>query len=88
MERDAFHRKVKVLLAYARLGNKDVADYLCMHRSTFNEKLHNYMTKTEQEDTVKAIYDLAGHALAKDLKELETTIDYLDDQHKEAQQND
>lgn len=81
MNCEMFQRKVNVLLVYAGIMKKNVADKLGVQPKVFNAELFNCISGKKQERIIDAIYDLAGPALAEDLKELETTLDYLEEQH-------
>lgn len=81
MNCDAFRRKVNVMLTYTGITKKRVAEKLGVPSNSFNAELFNCISGKKQERIIDAIYDLAGPALAEDLKELETTLDYLEEQH-------
>lgn len=82
---DPFKRKLNTMSAYAGLTILQVSAEAGINRNTLETRIRHGLQGQYQQDCIAAIYRLAGPALAEDLKELEITIDYLDDNHREEQ---
>ena len=76
-----FKRKVRTMLAYAGISINDFAGRMGLYRQTLANRLNSELKEEMQRSILSALYFAARPALAEDLKELETTLDYLEEQH-------
>ena len=81
MSDNPFKRKVRTMLAYAGISINAFAGLMGLHRQTLSNRLNSELKEEMQRSIMSALYFAAGPALAEDLKELETTLDYLEEQH-------
>ena len=76
-----FNRKVRTMLAYSGLSLNVLAKTMSISRQTLANRMNLELNSEMQNKILNALYFSAGPALAEDLKELETTLDYLEEQH-------
>ena len=76
-----FNRKVRTMLSYSGLSLNVLAKTMSISRQTLANRMNLELNSEMQNKILNAVYFAAGHALAEDLKELETTLDYLEEQH-------
>ena len=81
MSDNPFKRKVRTMLAYAGISINDFARFMNLHPQTLYNRLNSELKEEMQRSILSALYFAAGPAMAEDLKELETTLDYLEEQH-------
>ena len=76
-----FNRKVRTMLSYSGLSLNILAKTMNISRQTLANRMNLELNSEMQNKILNALYFAAGPALAEDLKELETTLDYLEEQH-------
>ena len=76
-----FNRKVRTMLTYSGLSLNILAKTMNISRQTLANRMNLELNSEMQNKILNALYFAAGPALAEDLKELETTLDYLEEQH-------
>lgn len=81
MSDNPFKRKVKTMMGYAGVSMNRLAQTVGLPRQSLVNRLNLEMKEEMQRKVMSALYFAAGPALAEDLKELETTLDYLEEQH-------
>lgn len=81
MSDNPFKRKVRTMLAYAGISINDFAGRMGLYRQTLANRLNSELKEEMQRSILSALYFAAGPALAEDLKELESTLNYLEEQH-------
>ena len=81
MSDNPFKRKVRTMLTYAGISINAFAGCMNLHRQTLANRLNSEMKEEMQRSIMSALYFAAGPALAEDLKELESTLNYLEEQH-------
>ena len=76
-----FNRKVRTRLSYSGLSLNVLAKTMNISRQTLANRMNLELNSEMQNKILNALYFAAGPALAEDLQELETTLDYLEEQH-------
>ena len=76
-----FNRKVRTMLSYSGLSLNVLAKTMNISRQTLANRMNLELNSEMQNKILNALYFAAGPDLAEDLKELETTLDYLEEQH-------
>ena len=76
-----FNRKVRTMLSYSGLSLNVLAKTMSISRQTLANRMNLELNSEMQNKILNALYFAAGPAMAEDLKELETTLDYLEEQH-------
>ena len=74
-----FNRKVRTMLSYSGLSLNILAKTMNISRQTLANRMNLELNSEMQNKILNALYFAAGPAMAGKLKELESTIDYLDE---------
>ena len=74
-----FNRKVRTMLSYSGLSLNVLAKTMNISRQTLANRMNLELNSDMQNKILNALYFAAGPAMADKLKELESTIDYLDE---------
>lgn len=74
-----FNRKVRTMLAYSGLSLNVLAKTMSISRQTLANRMNLELNSEMQNKILNALYFAAGPAMSGKLKELESTIDYLDE---------
>lgn len=74
-----FNRKVRTMLSYSGLSLNVLAKTMNISRQTLAYRMHIELSSGMQNKILNAVYFAAGPAMEDRLKELESTIDYLDE---------
>lgn len=74
-----FNRKVRTMLPYSGLSLNVLAKTMNISRQTLANRMNLELNSEMQNKILNALYFAAGPAMEDKLKELESTIDYLDE---------
>lgn len=74
-----FNRKVRTMLSYSGLSLNVLAKTMNICRQTLYNRMNLELNSEMQNKILNAVYFAAGPAMEDKLKELESTIDYLDE---------
>lgn len=74
-----FNRKVRTMLSYSGLSLNVLAKTMNISRQTLANRMNLELNSEMQNKILNALYFAAGPAMEDKLKELESTIDYLDE---------
>ena len=74
-----FNRKVRTMLSYSGLSLNVLAKTMSISRQTLANRMNLELNSEMQNKILNALYFAAGPAMEDKLKELESTIDYLDE---------
>ena len=74
-----FNRKVRTMLSYSGLSLNVLAKTMGISRQTLANRMNLELNSEMQNKILNAVYFAAGPAMEDKLKELESTIDYLDE---------
>lgn len=74
-----FNRKVRTMLSYSGLSLNVLAKTMSISRQTLANRMNLELNSEMQNKILNAVYFAAGPAMEDKLKELESTIDYLDE---------
>ena len=74
-----FNRKVRTMLSYSGLSLNVLAKTMNICRQTLSNRINLELNSEMQNKILNALYFAAGPAMEDKLKELESTIDYLDE---------
>ena len=74
-----FNRKVRTMLSYSGLSLSVLAKTMNICRQTLYNRMNLELNSEMQNKILNAVYFAAGPAMEDKLKELESTIDYLDE---------
>ena len=74
-----FNRKVRTMLSYSGLSLNVLAKTMNISRQTLSKRMNLELNSEMQNKILNALYFAAGPAMTDKLKELESTIDYLDE---------
>lgn len=74
-----FNRKVRTMLSYSGLSLNVLAKTMNISRQTLANRMNLELNSEMQNKILNALYFSAGPAMEDKLKELESTIDYLDE---------
>ena len=74
-----FNRKVRTMLSYSGLSLNVLAKTMSISRQTLANRMNLELNSEMQNKILNALYFAAGPAMSSKLKELESTIDYLDE---------
>ena len=74
-----FNRKVRTMLSYSGLSLNVLAKTMNISRQTLANRMNLELNSEMQNKILNALYFAAGPAMYDKLKELESTIDYLDE---------
>ena len=74
-----FNRKVRTMLSYSGLSLNVLAKTMSISRQTLAKRMNLELNSEMQNKILNAVYFAAGPAMEDKLKELESTIDYLDE---------
>ena len=74
-----FNRKVRTMLSYSGLSLNILAKTMSISRQTLANRMNLELNSEMQNKILNALYFAAGPAMHDKLKELESTIDYLDE---------
>ena len=74
-----FNRKVRTMLSYSGLSLNVLAKTMNISRQKLVNRMNLELNSEMQNKILNALYFAAGPAMAYKLKELESTIDYLDE---------
>ena len=74
-----FNRKVRTMLSYSGLSLNVLAKTMNISRQTLAKRMNLELNSEMQNKILNALYFSAGPAMEDKLKELESTIDYLDE---------
>lgn len=74
-----FNRKVRTMLSYSGLSLNVLAKTMNISRQTLANRMNLELNSEMQNKILNALYFASGPAMTDKLKELESTIDYLDE---------
>ena len=74
-----FNRKVRTMLSYSGLSLNVLAKTMSISRQTLANRMNLELNSEMQNKILNAVYFAAGPSMEDKLKELESTIDYLDE---------
>ena len=74
-----FNRKVRTMLSYSGLSLNVLAKTMSISRQTLANRMNLELNSEMQNKILNALYFASGPAMTDKLKELESTIDYLDE---------
>ena len=74
-----FNRKIRTMLSYSGLSLNILAKTMSISRQTLANRMNLELNSEMQNKILNALYFAAGPAMEDKLKELESTIDYLDE---------
>ena len=74
-----FNRKVRTMLSYSSLSLNVLAKTMNISRQTLANRMNLELNSEMQNKILNALYFASGPAMTDKLKELESTIDYLDE---------
>lgn len=74
-----FNRKVRTMLSYSGVSLNVLAKTMNICRQTLANRMNHELNSEMQNKILNALYFASGPAMTDNLKELESTIDYLDE---------
>ena len=74
-----FNRKVRTMLSYSGVSLNVLAKTMNICRQTLANRMNHELNSEMQNKILNALYFASGPAMTDKLKELESTIDYLDE---------
>ena len=74
-----FNRKVRTMLSYSGLSLNVLAKTMNISRQTLANRMNLELNSEMQNKILNALYFASGPAMTDKLKELESTIDYFDE---------
>ena len=74
-----FNRKIRTMLSYSGLSLNVLAKTMNISRQTLANRMNLELNSEMQNKILNALYFASGPAMTDKMKELESTIDYLDE---------